>query len=821
MIKYQTGNPAIITSTGEIDYNTLAGGIMTFAEQLQSARPERVVIFAENRPEWMYALYASWHIGAAAVPIDHKSNAEDTAYILSDCRPQVIVCSEDTRSVLKKAMEIADHDVPVIFMEDVEEAVSSNERPCSEEGDPDDVALIIYTSGTTGSPKGVMLTFANVIANARGVYEDVPIYTNTDRILVLLPLHHIFPLLGTVVIAMYSGSTAVFSPSLLPADIMKTLQTNKITMIIGVPRLYESFRKSIQAKINASAVGRNLFKFSRKMENLKLSRKLFGKVQRGFGGEIRYMISGGSKLDPETAWFFRSLGFDILEGFGMTEAAPMITFTRPGTFMPGSAGQRLPVTNIEIRDGEITASGPNIMKGYYNRPEETAAVLRDGWLYTGDLGHLDENGFLFITGRKKEILVLGSGKNINPVEIEQTLESLDPLVAEAALTVVDDRLHAIIRPDPEIIAREESVNSHHLIRVRVLDKYNRNATPHKIIQGLTVTTTELPRTSMGKLRRFLLDDLIHSAKEVVVETDSDLPESEEQTVIRDYLSTLVGRRVLPGDHMDSTLGMDSLDKVTFQVFLKKTFALDIDSGEFSGMESIGAIESLVRERKTQVVISDVKWSDVLRETTHVKLPKSWITNRLMKWGSLVFLKLYFRLSTKDIDKLPDGPCIITPNHQSFMDGLLVSAVMRNKHFYKTYFYAKAKHVKKWWVKFIADRHNVIIMDIDMDLQASIQKLAEVLKQGKKIIIFPEGTRSSDGQMGSFRKTFAILSRELSVPIVPVTINGASQAMPPGSKFPKPFKRISIIFQDPVYPGDDTYESLTNRIREHVKSKLKL
>ncbi|MCD4655434.1 1-acyl-sn-glycerol-3-phosphate acyltransferase, partial [bacterium] len=409
-----------------------------------------------------------------------------------------------------------------------------------------------------------------------------------------------------------------------------------------------------------------------------------------------------------------------------------------------------------------------------------------------------------------------SGKNINPVEIEQVLESME-LVAEAAVTVVDDRLHAIIRLDS--IAGKNDVASHQLVRSRIIDQYNRNATPHKIIQGLTIISNELPRTSLGKLRRFLLDDLIQSARLKPVESGSDVSESEEQAVSRSYLASLTGREVSLGDHVDSTLGMDSLDKVTFQVFLKKSFGVEIDQTELSDMESIGAIGAMVQERKTQMEVSEVNWSDVFRETIHVKLPKSWITNRIMKFVALIFLKLYFRVSTENVDKLPDGPCIITPNHQSFIDALLVAAMMKNHHFNKTYFYAKAKHVRKMWVKFIADRHNVIVMDINMDVKSSIQKLAEVLKQGRKIMIFPEGTRSLDGTVGDFRKTFAILSRELSVPVVPVSINGAFEALPPGARFPRPFKRISIIFQDPVYPCDESYETLMNRIKTSIKDKL--
>ncbi|MBN1878520.1 AMP-binding protein [bacterium] len=820
MINYNPDKPAIISADKPVSYSELAGAILSFAKSLQDYNPLRVVICAENRPEWIYAFYAIWHCEATVVPVDFKSNASDIAYILKDCSPDAIICSHQTRETIEKAISLSGFGIPIILMEDVPVSGSSDQRPCENPGNRDRIALIVYTSGTTGSPKGVMLSIGNILANTDGVSRDVKVYNSNDNILVLLPLHHIFPLLGTVVINMYAGSTAVFSPSLQPADIMKTLQAHKITMIIGVPRLYEAFRKGIQAKIEASMVPRVLFRIARRLDKQAISRLVFGTVQRGFGGAVRYMVSGGSRLDPETAIFFRTLGFEVLEGYGMTEAAPMITFTRPGGFIAGSAGQALPVTQIEIRQGEITASGPNIMKGYYNRPGETSDILRDGWLYTGDLGYLDDSGHLFITGRKKEIIVLSNGKNINPVEIEVVLEAMDPMIEEAAICLVEDRLHALIRPAPAMSNDNDSVSLHHLIRTRIIDVYNREATPHKIIHGLSIVNTELPRTSMGKLRRFMLENYVQAPPAKPLEPGCDLPESEEQTVIRNYLSALVGRDVLPGDHLESSLGMDSLDKVTFQVFLKKTFGIELDQTELANLPSIGALSTLVRERKTQIDIAEVNWADVFKETTHVKLPRSWVTSRLLKLIAKLFLKCYFRLSAENVDSLPDGPFIIAPNHQSYIDGLFVAVFLKNRHFSKTYFYAKAKHLKNWLLRFIADRHNVIIMDINKDVQASLQKLASVLKQGRNIMIFPEGTRSRDGQIGDFRKTFAILSRELSVPVVPVTIIGAREALPPGARFPRPFRRVSVIFQDPVYPGDESYESLTETVKTKIIALLK-
>ncbi|HSL88942.1 MAG TPA: lysophospholipid acyltransferase family protein, partial [Ignavibacteriaceae bacterium] len=180
---------------------------------------------------------------------------------------------------------------------------------------------------------------------------------------------------------------------------------------------------------------------------------------------------------------------------------------------------------------------------------------------------------------------------------------------------------------------------------------------------------------------------------------------------------------------------------------------------------------------------------------------------------------YFRLKGEGIENIPDGPFILAPNHQSFIDGLFVAVFLKNKLMKKTYFYAKEKHIKQGWLKFIANKNNVIVMDLS-DLKSSLQKLASVLKKEKNIIIFPEGTRTRDGEIGSFKKTFAILARELNIPVVPVAIDGAYDAMPRGKKIPRPMKKISVKFLEPVYPINETYDSLKDKVFEMVSNSLK-
>lgn len=623
--------------------------------------------------------------------------------------------------------------------------------------------------------------------------------------------------MGTMIIPLYAGGSVSISPSMASEDIIKTLQDNKITILIGVPRLYAAIRKGIKDKINASAVAKLLFSIAGKLNSPSFSKTIFKAAHQKMGGHLKYLVSGGAALDPEVARDYQILGFEVLEGYGMTESAPMITFTRPGRVLIGSPGEALPGTIIESIDGEITIKGRQIMQGYYNRPEETGKVLRDGRLYTGDIGYVDQEGYLFITGRKKEIIVLSNGKNVNPAELETKLED-SPLVRECGVFFKDDMLQAVIVPEKSAIVQTEEQNIEDIIRWKVIDNFNHQVSSYKKIMRFYLTDQDLPRTRLSKLQRFKLEAF--ASEEEKNQDPRELPDFEEYKMITDYLSKEKGRDVLPHYHLEMDLGLDSLDKVGFETYLNQTFGVKIDPVEMLRFNNVLLLAEHVREVKTKVDEQKINWRAILREKVPLQLPKTWATGSIMVRLSRFFFHSYFRFNARGMKNIPEGPCIIAPNHQSFFDGLFVASYLRTRQIKKTYFYAKEKHVRTPWLKFLANRNNIIIMDLNNDLKASIQKMAEVLKRNKNLIIFPEGTRTKNGQLGQFKKTFAILSRELNIPVVPVSIRGAYEALPKGSFFPKPFKKVDIEFLKPVYPGEDTYDSLAIRVKEQIQYNLK-
>ncbi|HQI41925.1 MAG: long-chain fatty acid--CoA ligase [Ignavibacteriales bacterium UTCHB2] len=798
----------------KVNYNELIKNINFYSFLLPQNNLTKVAIFSENRFEWVYAFYSAWMKNAVAVPIDFMSSSEDVAFILNDCKPEVVFYSAGTKEVLEKAISQLNYEIEKINLDDIiiNEASTFSNLP---EPDPNATAVIIYTSGTTGSPKGVMLSYDNLLANIEAVTNDVNIYTSDDRLLVLLPLHHIFPLMGTMIIPLGVGGTIIFSPSMASEDIMATLQQG-ITIIIGVPRLYNLIRKGIKDKIDKSGIAKFLFKIAQKKNSLTFSRKIFGSVQRKFGGKIKFLVSGGAALDKEVAKDYLTLGFEILEGFGMTECAPMITFTRPGKVLPGSAGQPLKTNEVKIIDGEIVTRGRNVMQGYYNRPEETSAILKDGWLFTGDLGYLNDDNRIFITGRKKEIIVLSNGKNINPEEIEDKILSMNEVITEIGVFEKSDLLHAVIYPDYQKAKQLGIENVEEMIKWEVIDKYNQSVTPYKKVMKFSLIKEPLPRTRLLKLKRFLLPQL----EQISGERNENIiePAFQEYTLIKEFLHQQKEITIHPSDHLEIDLGLDSLDKVNLGVYLESNFGIKYTESELVGFSNVVKLAEDVRDKKTKLSIEAIDWGKIFKEHLNLDLPKSWFTHNAMKNSAKVFLKLYFRLKGEGLENIPEGPFIIAPNHQSFFDGLFVAVFLKNKLMKQTYFYAKEKHVKSKLLKFIANKNNVIVMDLN-DLKTSLQKLAEVLKRGKNIIIFPEGTRTLSGEIGDFKKTFAILSRELNVPVVPVAIRGAYDALPRGTHFPKPWKKINVKFLKPVKPENHTYDSLKDIVKEKVSEQL--
>lgn len=813
---------AIIAGEHKVTFDEMLRRISMFSRHTSQNAGTKTIVLSENREGWIYAFYSIWNNHGIAVPVDATSTCHDISYIIKDCEPECVWTSRKKYDLVSEAIRESGRQLKILLIDDYERVELTDEKPADLDYEMDNVGLICYTSGTTGSPKGVMLTYRNMLANVRSVSTEVEIFSPKIRTIVLLPLHHVLPLMGSVIVPMETGGGVAICPSLTAADIMGTLQNAHVGLMIGVPRLWQLLYNGIKKVIDAHFYTRWLFTLCEKVDNRSFSKLIFGSVHKKMGG-VRFCVSGGAPLDKDTALGLKTLGLDLLEGYGMTETAPIISFTRPGCLIPGSVGLAMPSVEVKLVDGELCARGENLMKGYYNRPEETAEVIdADGFIHTGDLAEIDADGHIFITGRKKEIIVTPGGKNINPVEIEFKLEKNIVYIKECAVILNGESLTAVIVPHDDIANSMSEDEIEQLMKDKVIVPYNNDTAPYKKIVAVYIYKGDLPRTKMEKLQRYKLQALVESGQHKAPRQEDFVePTFEEYQILKEYLvEEKKLEQVRPTDNLETDLGLDSLDKISLQGFLEQTFGLNISADDIAKFKCIQELAEHISDYKTCIEVSQTDWTTLLKENTNtVKIPHMWWTGPVIAHGFGSYIRKHNGFTVKGLDNVPaNGPYIIAPNHQSYMDGLLVPAVLSTKAISNLYFYAKSQHVRESWKQFLAGKHNIIIMDMS-SLKDSIQQLGEVLKTGHNLCIFPEGTRTKTGKVGKFKKTFAILSKELDIPVVPVVIKGAFEAMPKGSK--KLGKHpIVVEFLSPMKANDEqNYEDFADDVRKAIISKI--
>ncbi len=808
----------------EFDYNDLYKRAQKVAEFL-SENVSKVAIYAENAPEWIFSCYGAWARGCTVIPVDAKSNAEEVAFVLSDAEPEIIFTSRENEEITRQAVEQAHSNVQVVQLENFFEDAQYKDpaRNSLIEREEDDLALIVYTSGTTGNPKGVMLTFKNLNANTRAVI-DAKYFFKDIRVLAMLPFHHILPLMGTVVVPIAASGKVVFPKTISPAEISAVLQIHPVDMVVSVPRFYELLHTNIMAKIQQSKIATALFNIAKFVGNVKFSQKLFGAVHKKFGGVIKFWISGGAALDKKAWSDLITLGFEVREGYGMTECAPIISFPRIGKMKMGSPGQPLNGVEVRIVDGEITVKGENVTQGYYKRPEETAESIKNGWLYTGDLGYVDDDGFIFITGRRKEIIVLANGKNVNPAEIEINLLRQNSLIQECGVLMYENSLHAIIRVDPKLVEELGEQGATEKIRNEAVLPYNRNAVTYKRIIKITLTTEELPRTRVGKLKRHQLASYIESDSRIASPKQSaPEPQSEVYEQLKSVLAKQISFDVDCDAHMEMDLGLDSLGKISMQCFVQENYGVDVSERDFEKYSSLRAFAEMVennRNSATEGALKNVSWADIIGGCSDIKInkpnPLHFVTATLFRLIAKVMYKVEYE------GTLPDNaPVILAPNHQSYIDGVLVTGTMNKAQICSTYFFAKIRNIlQNGLLRKFADSSNVIVMDINDNVKDAIGKLAKALKDGNRVVIFPEGTRTKDGEIAEFRQTFAIIASEMRVPVVPICISGAFENVKTGKTLPSFGAKIKVSFLEQTMPAEgETYEAFAERVRNLVDQKL--
>ncbi len=501
---------------------------------------KRVAVIGENSYTWIVTYMATVNGTGAIVPLDKELPPEELAGLLKRAEVSAVVYSLKLSKILDEIIKgcesieyrICMGDKPglqnrqddgFLFWEDVREQgrdlILSGDRTFTDAViDPDALCALLFTSGTMGYAKGVMLSHRNIASNVYNMSKYV--YIREPGVgLSVLPMHHTYEMTCHILTSMYQGVCVAICEGL--KHIAKNMDESGTTVMLGVPLVFESMHKKIFKQADAAGKGENLrlaISASKRLKlynNPKLARTIFADIHKATGGHIGLLISGGAGIDPNVVEDFQAMGFPMIQGYGMTENAPIIAVNRDCYSKPASVGFPMPGTEIRIIDpdesgiGEIACQGPSVMLGYYNDPEETAAVLKNGWLYTGDYGYFDKDGMLYISGRKKNVIVTKNGKNIFPEEVEYYLCKSD-YIEEALVHGVPDQdngatlVKAEIYPNFEKITKEYGQIGQEELTVflkGVIEKINEKMPPYKRVKRFGIRYTEFEKTTTKKIKR--------------------------------------------------------------------------------------------------------------------------------------------------------------------------------------------------------------------------------------------------------------------------------------------------------------------------------
>ena len=803
----------------KINYTELVNNVKYYSENVVTAgKDDFGLILMENRPEWIYTYFALWDRKAVPIALDSTSNGKEILYVLEDSGPKFIICSDETEKNVKEAVSLYDKGQVTIINVD-SHSIDENKMEIIKKGDfelenpeGDSIATMLYTSGTTGFPKGVMLTFNNLSSELEGL-EKKNLLEPSDQILALLPFHHVLPLTATVLIILKYQASIVFVKKIASKEILEALDKNNVTALVGVPRVFKLFYDGIKQQIDSKFITRTIYKLMTKIKSFKIRRKVFVKVHEKFGGELTFIVSGGAKLDPEIGEFYETLGIYVQEGYGLTETSPVIAVNTRKERKIGTVGKKLDNIEAKIVDEELWVKGPIVMKGYYNKPEKTAEVItEDGWFKTGDLASIDDEGYITIRGRRNSMIVLSNGKNIDPEKLEnKVIEKSKKLIKELGVFGHNDKLVAIIVPDL-LECRKQGITNIKAYIKNIVEDYNLTVHNYEKILDYKLYEEELPKTRVGKLRRFMLPELY--LKTNVKKKKVEEPDNEVYRLLKDYIKKLKGIEAQPEENLELEIGMDSLDIVEFFAYVENSFGIQLDEEKFSEISNLKSLSEYINEKATKIESGEVDWKKIIEAAPPVEEKNRWATRVLRPLFDLT-IKLYFRLKRVDRDKLSDKPQIFVSNHQSFIDSLVLGSLLPAGILYNTIFLAIDWYFKKGILKLLVSHGNVVLIDINKNIKKSVEEIAGNVKAGKNVLIFPEGARTKDGKVAEFKKVFAIIAKELNVDVQCLGIKGAFEAYSRYMKFPKP-KKIEVAVLEKFKP-EGTYDEIVEKARNIIKN----
>jgi long-chain acyl-CoA synthetase len=830
--------------TREVTYRELGTLARTFARELTQrgiGPDDKVVIWSENRIEWVAALWGVLLARAVLVPVDYRASADLVRRIAAIVKAKAILVGEEVdlpdgvgeTSAWRLGDLGSDRGHTGVRLEP-----DGGQTPAGPPVTSATLAEIIFTSGATADPKGVTITHRNVLANIIPIEREILKYRRYERpfhpirFLNLLPLSHMFGQSMATFVPPMIGGTVVFSHGYSPVEVLRQIKSRRISVLVCVPKVLDVLREHVQRVAPHTVepdplIGRHW-----------LTRWWhYRDVHRLFGWKFWCIVVGAAPLDPALESFWRKLGFLVVQGYGLTETAPIVTLNHPFRASRGTVGT--PIGGVEVKiapDGEILVRGENVTSGYFNAQQETAAAFEDGWFHTGDIGELDEGGRLLIKGRKKEMIVTPQGLNVFPEDVERALLA-QPGVRDAGVVGLqvegEERVHAVLAIEPDADVQS------------IVRQANASLEDHQRVWSTSIWPGQsLPRTEgTQKLKR---RELHRWAAGDTRETPRGAPTRSVEEVVGRYAA---GRTLTDETTLDE-LGLSSLDRVEMLMALEEAFQTTLDESMLAEAKTIGDLKQLVTlDLKVGGSGAQVRGADDMERPTFRsgdqrtipfpswnRTPLSWFIRRIsLPTWILPLARVFLDLRVEGLEHLRtlSGPVIFASNHQSHMDTptIMIALPARwryrlapamAKEFFTRHFHPETATRKQWFTNSLnyylsCQFFNAFpLPQREAGTRQTLRYIGEVLDDGYSVLIFPEGKRTQTGEILPFRPGVGMIGSRLGVPIVPVRLVGLEKVLHQKMKFPKRGP-VRVAFGAPIRLTGDDYEALAKQIEDAVRS----
>jgi long-chain acyl-CoA synthetase len=775
---------------------------------------DKVVLWGENRPEWIACYWGIQLAGAIAVPIDYRSSREFADRIRGIVGARIVLAGDDVDPGSMEVWKLADLE----WSEDGPVPAITISR--------DDIAQIVFTSGATADPKGVVIRHRNILANTVPVAKEIDKYKkyarpfSPIRFLNLLPLSHMFGQSMATNIPPLIDGTVVFMRSFNPHDIVRRVREWRISVIVCVPKILDVLKEHA-LRVDPTAVD--------PPGGLSIPARWwrYRKIHGMFGMKFWAFIVGAAPLGSALEDYWKRLGFVVIQGYGLTETAPIVTLNHPFKTNTGSVGK--PIAGVEVKiaeDGEILVRGDNVTTGYYEQgsgigdqgPGGSGRTRDDeGWLHTGDIGEKDAEGRLFIRGRKKEMIITPEGLNVFPDDVERPLNAQAGVIESAVVGTraaegSEERVHAVLRLDPGVEAET------------IVRTANSDLADHQRIRGFSIWSDgPLPRTEgTKKLKR--------AAIKAWVEAGAAPAAASHDDPLQGLLAKFAGSRQLDGGTSIEGLGLSSLERVELMVALEDQFQTRIDETKFAGAKTLDDLRAVIASAPEEAQVAEPVDFPSWNRAWPVRLVRrisqvTWILPlaRIFAWVRVSGLEHLQRV---------DGPVVFAANHQSHFDVPVILIALPGKiratvapamakEFFKAHFFPAEFSTRQ----VITNRLNYYLSAFffntfplpqrEAGARQTLRYIGEVTGNGYSVLIFPEGVRSESGEIRPFRGGIGMIGSRLGLPIVPVRIDGVDRVLHTSWKMAKPGP-VSVTFGAPIRLSGDNYADLARQVEQAVR-----